>query len=858
VWVSNVALSGAAAGANTQVQYNNSGALGASANLTFNGTTLTANTLNLTNALGTLYGGTGLTSFTANGVVYASSSSVLATGSALTFDGSTVGAFGGTTVNYRFNANRGTDDTNQGLRLGYAGLDAYRTGVALASAQTQLNLTQTGSDGTRTPYYIDSSGNSVWSPGASASPSEGMRLTSTGLGIGTSSPGAKLQVTATGKAVIFGSSSAQNSYSAWQYNSTDLGYIGNGAAVMTGAGATDFGVNATGARSLCFGTNDTERMRLDSSGNLGLGVTPSAWSSYTAAQIGAVGCLASANFGGGNQQTIILNNAYHNAGFKYLTSSVAAMYRQLGNEHQWHVAPSGTAGNAITFTQAMTLDASGNLGIGTSSPAVKLALKDTSPQIDFITAAASDISASIQGSVDTGTGGKLVFITKRNGNTPIEQMRLDASGNLGLGVTPSAWGYAGNIQFVNGGAIGSVNKFSHFVANAYYNASWLYASTATSAARYTQNDGAHEWFTAPSGTAGNAITFTQAMTLDASGQLVVGGTSPLTGGVLTLQETASLSSALAMKNRNSTQTWRIAVDAAAVDDKILAFIDNGTSTVRMALTDTGNLGLGVTPSDTIGYGRALDIGSASGAVIYLRDTDAPTTQYGFVAYDGNDNGLKINNQNSSGFVRFSTAGTERARIDSSGNLLVGTTSSLLGTSHSFKATGSTSIYYAAAFRQDGATTEGRLLGWQLPNTNDVASYFVFATNSGGNCFNIFANGNVTNTNNSYGAISDVKLKENIVDASPKLADLMQVKVRNYNLIGHTTKQLGVVAQELETVFPAMVDETPDRDEEGNDLGTTTKSVKYSVFVPMLIKAIQEQQALIQSLTDRITQLENKL
>jgi hypothetical protein len=78
---------GTIGGSNTQVQYNNSGALAGSANLTFNGTTLTANTLNLTNALGTTYGGTGLTSFTANGVVYASSSSALTTGSALTFDG---------------------------------------------------------------------------------------------------------------------------------------------------------------------------------------------------------------------------------------------------------------------------------------------------------------------------------------------------------------------------------------------------------------------------------------------------------------------------------------------------------------------------------------------------------------------------------------------------------------------------------------------------------------------------------------------------------------------------------------------------------------------------------------------------
>jgi hypothetical protein len=106
-------------------------------------------------------------------------------------------------------------------------------------------------------------------------------------------------------------------------------------------------------------------------------------------------------------------------------------------------------------------------------------------------------------------------------------------------------------------------------------------------------------------------------------------------------------------------------------------------------------------------------------------------------------------------------------------------------------------------------------------------------------FRVEANGNTKNTNNSYGALSDIKIKENVIDATPKLADLMQVKVRNYNLIGETTKQIGVVAQELEEIFPGMVDETKDRDVDGEFLGTTTKGVKYSVFVPILIKAIQE-------------------
>jgi uncharacterized secreted protein with C-terminal beta-propeller domain len=117
-------------------------------------------------------------------------------------------------------------------------------------------------------------------------------------------------------------------------------------------------------------------------------------------------------------------------------------------------------------------------------------------------------------------------------------------------------------------------------------------------------------------------------------------------------------------------------------------------------------------------------------------------------------------------------------------------------------------------------------------------------------------GNVENVNNSYGAISDIKLKENITDATPKLDKLNQVRVVNYNLIGEEQKQIGVIAQELEQIFPGMVEETADRDTEGNDLGTTTKSVKYSVFVPMLIKALQEQQTTIEALEARITALES--
>ena len=118
---------------------------------------------------------------------------------------------------------------------------------------------------------------------------------------------------------------------------------------------------------------------------------------------------------------------------------------------------------------------------------------------------------------------------------------------------------------------------------------------------------------------------------------------------------------------------------------------------------------------------------------------------------------------------------------------------------------------------------------------------------GTNSFIVLANGNALNTNNSYGAISDKRLKENIADASPKLHDLLKVQIRQYNLIADEDKQkhIGVVADELESVFPGLV-------LEGND---GYKTVKYSVFVPMLVKAIQEQQAMIEELKAKVAALE---
>ena len=120
---------------------------------------------------------------------------------------------------------------------------------------------------------------------------------------------------------------------------------------------------------------------------------------------------------------------------------------------------------------------------------------------------------------------------------------------------------------------------------------------------------------------------------------------------------------------------------------------------------------------------------------------------------------------------------------------------------------------------------------------------------------ITANGNITNANNSYGSISDVKLKENIVDANSQWADIKDLRVRNYNfIIGQTHTQIGLVAQEVELVSPGLVNESPDTDDDGNDVGTTTKSVNYSVLYMKAVKALQEAMERIETLEVEVAAL----
>jgi len=552
------------------------------------------------------------------------------------------------------------------------------------------------------------------------------------------------------------------------------------------------GINGTGTYlPLSFYTNGSQQAQLDTSGNFTLSNGNIILSGGTANGVAYLNGSKVLTTG----SALTFDGTYFNLGASASSTGTLRIWNS-SNDKRLVLTNNGTVsiinstygssgGSPLTFqisdSEVARFDTSGNLGIGTSSPAYKLDVNG----VTRLGAVNSAILAGVGGAFAAGQG-ELYTLSTYNlgiGTTGAAALRmytnsvlnatLDSNGNFGLGVTPSAWGSTNGGAFQFGSGYSSLYSYSNAVtigSNVYYNAGNKYFASGVGSSAYQQLGGVHYWLNAPSGTAGNAISFTQAMTLDINGRLGLGTTSP--------------SAPLHIYSASSPTELRI--ESGSTEPSVTFYSDSSN-------TSTRNWGV---------------IGS-------------------YNAYGD----LCFNQSNSLGGNPI-TAGTTRAMLDSSGNLLVGTTS------------------VGAKLTVNSGSGNG-IGSFTSANDTSTKCFFVYSSGTSSDTFRVYSNGNVVNANSSYGSISDLKLKENIVDATPKLADLMQVKVRNYNLIGSTTKQIGVVAQELESVFPAMVDESPDRDAKGNDLGTTTKSVKYSVFVPMLIKAIQELKAELDTLKAKV-------
>ena len=412
----------------------------------------------------------------------------------------------------------------------------------------------------------------------------------------------------------------------------------------------------------------------------------------------------------------------------------------------------------------VTTDASGNVGVGTASPSsfgrfavqtdggTGVAIVGYSPSTTNgarLVLADNYSSAEVRSVPVAATlSSDMLF---RTGNA--DRLRLDSSGNLGLGVTPSAWAVVKPLEIGSAG-----NAFSGFIndtgiyatSNAYYNSGWKYAVSSKASTRYSAEAGAHSWSIAPSGTAGDAISFTQAMTLDASGNLAIGHTSA--GAKLDVQ-------------------------GASADQ------------IRLRTAGTEDYRIGRNSSD--GY------------------LEFYGSQSGFVGY------------------KFNGVNGERARIDSSGNLLVGTLSQ----------------FASAKLSVGGSIASGT--GWYTRAGSSGAI--------GSNLFNIQWTGSpvlwIDSTNvGTLATTSDYRIKKNITtQTTPALKRVMQLRPVNYELQDYKTlfqadgvTREGFIAHELAEVIPSAVDGEKDAEDQ-------IQSLRLDALCSVLTKAIQEQQAIITQL-----------
>ncbi len=309
------------------------------------------------------------------------------------------------------------------------------------------------------------------------------------------------------------------------------------------------------------------------------------------------------------------------------------------------------------------------------------------------------------------------------------------------------------------------------------------------------------------------------------------------------------------------------------------------NTERLRITSDGQVLIGATSYAGGGNNPALYIRTASANAVKIHKTGSGqsslqlTCDSGTNPDEGNSTGLQLTQEGTTSYImnqdngdmfvlmdgtntiQHRANGTIRARASMGGANTATYNESVAW--NSFSCNSSNGYDFKIINQNSNPAYSYSLELAAAANVNNTNYRHINCTknsNSAG-IFVVYGNGNVANANNSYGSTSDVKLKENIVDANSQWDDVKQLRVRNFNFIADSnkTKLLGLVAQEAETVCPSLVQNIKDleEDENGNktETGTVTKELKYSVLYMKAIKALQEAQTRIETLESKVAALE---
>jgi hypothetical protein len=504
------------------------------------------------------------------------------------------------------------------------------------------------------------------------------------------------------------------------------------------------------------------------------------------------------------------------------------------------VTGTGTTNYLPKFTGASTIGNSAifengtNVGINTASPSsytnlTTLTINGTNGSVIDLktgnTLYGEIYSLANELRIDAvGASSVLKFLTNS-----VTRATLDASGNLGLGVTPSAWGSIFTALQIKNTSISAVNDIVQVIAgNSFYNGTaYAYIQNGFSNQLEINNSGSFLFKTAPSGTAGNAISFTQAMTLDASGRLGIGTTSP--------QRKLHVTSSMMLSSGSAAQEFLIG------DDNVRYFslqTPSGAANLQfnvyggsniMTMTSGGNVGIGTTaPTNTGGY-ATLTVGGATSTLGQIT-WNSGTTAIGYAYNDGTNMNIGSN----AALIFATTSGaTERMRITSGGNLLVGTTTDdgykLASVGQSiFKATSLNSIT-AQRLSTDGTIItfykDGTLVGSISTNANSLPSDLNFKKN-----------------------INNLDLGLNLINKLRPVSYNHKIDDEN------TALSTGFIAQELEKSLNELgvkenqyhiLQHTPNEDKKQSQYW-----LDYTKIIPVLVKAIQEQQTQIEQLKNK--------